>query len=161
LDQNDHCRRGRCAKRCGGQFFLSCFTDIDVASLGRALKGTGVEHEREETHRDLTERRTCRPHPSRAVRLPALFHRVVGGRAGPQTEETDVDTIQTCPTCGGAKLQAGRIDQYGGPVCWCHWFDNHHSAPTRGCICPPGAEATCQGSDCPRRFRSSGVATTA
>jgi len=28
--------------------------------------------------------------------------------------------------------------------------EQHHSAP-RGCVCPPGAEATCKGVSCPRR----------
>jgi len=28
--------------------------------------------------------------------------------------------------------------------------EQHHSAP-RGCVCPPGAEATCNGVSCPRR----------
>jgi hypothetical protein len=26
-----------------------------------------------------------------------------------------------------------------------------YTPPPRGCICPPGSEATCKGSDCPRQ----------
>lgn len=31
-------------------------------------------------------------------------------------------------------------------------------APAHGCICPPGAEATCKGDLCPRRDRKGGAA---
>lgn len=35
------------------------------------------------------------------------------------------------------------------PHCWCK--ENDETNPDKGCICPPGSEATCQRSDCGRK----------
>ena len=43
------------------------------------------------------------------------------------------------------------------PTDWCGEHQPNTLMPPAGCICPPGAEATCQGPLCPRRGVSKGA----
>lgn len=52
------------------------------------------------------------------------------------------DMFMRCYLCSGL---TGGCDGRCGRV-WAHW-----SHPTKGCICPPGSEATCKRSDCGRK----------
>lgn len=54
-----------------------------------------------------------------------------------------------------AQVQDGRYVQDLGPV---QQRVGHIEFEPRGCICPPGAEKTCQGLNCPRRAPSFGPA---
>lgn len=53
--------------------------------------------------------------------------------------------------------------QNGQPLCPCRMraadeyrrkYPEMQPQQSRGCICPPGAEATCQGWNCPRRAQT-------
>ena len=66
--------------------------------------------------------------------------------------ETSCGTVPLCGFCGRPVRASDLTYIDGSPVAY-HISCTHPplQLASRGCICPPGAEATCQGWQCPRR----------
>jgi hypothetical protein len=62
-----------------------------------------------------------------------------------------MNTVQgSMAVCSRSECQNTGGCAHRGPLGELCYFPNY-TAPPRGCICPPGSEATCKGWACPRQ----------